>query len=269
MNSNVNRIAEFLIQTKGIDIKCYDDLYVSKLIEKRLHSRGLDSGYDYCRLVETEKDEAFEFLTALNNTYSEFFRNTLTFEILGQLVIPALIRQKKEIRIWSAACAAGQEPYSVAILCDEISNLNGKSIRFRIFASDINPAELKKATEGIYAENSLGNVTLKRLTNYFVRDNGNYSVKQNLKNYIDFSEYNLFNSESMVPPASIFGNFDLVFCTNLLFYFKPEYRQLILKKLTGSLAPGGYLITGETEAAMIDDKFYREIVTLSSVFQKR
>lgn len=269
MNSNVNRIAEFLIQTKGIDIQCYDDLYVSRLIERRLHSRGLDSGYDYCRLVETEKDETLEFLTALNNTYSEFFRNTLTFEILGQLVIPALIRQKREIRIWSAACAAGQEPYSVAILCDEISNTTGKSPRFRIFASDINPAELKEAAEGIYAENSLGNVTLKRLTNYFVWDNGNYRVKQNLKSYIDFSEYNLFNNENMFPPASIFGNFDLVFCTNLLFYYKPEYRQLILKKINGSLAPGGYLITGETEAAMIDDKFYREFFKSSAVFQKR
>ena len=269
MNNNVNRIAEFLIRTKGIDIRCYDDLYVSKLIEKRLQSRGLDSGFDYCSLVETETEEAFELITALNNTYSEFFRNTLTFEILGQIVIPALTKQKKEIRIWSSACAAGQEPYSIAILCDEISKLTNRLPRFRIFASDINTAELKKAVEGIYSENSLGNVTLKRLTNYFERENGNYRVKQHLKSYIDFSEYNLFNSENIVPSASIFGNFDLVFCTNLLFYFKPECSQLILKKITRSLAPGGYLITGETEAAMIDDKFYREVFSLSSVFQKR
>jgi len=269
MNNNVNRIAEFLIQTKGIDIRCYDDLYVSKLIDKRLQSRGLALDFDYCSLVETEKDEVFELLTALNNTYSEFFRNTLTFEILGQLLLSALTKQKKEIRIWSAACAAGQEPYSIAILCDEFLNSGSKSARFRIFASDINSGELEKASEGIYSEISLGNVTLKRLTNYFVRDNGNYRVKQHLKNYIDFSEFDLLNSENMVPPASIFGNFDLVFCSNLLFYFKPEYRQQILKKVTGSLAPGGYLITGETEAAMIDDKFYRELFKSSAVFQKR
>ncbi|MGE0020281.1 MAG: protein-glutamate O-methyltransferase CheR, partial [Draconibacterium sp.] len=238
MRNNINCVAEFLIQTKGIDIRCYDDLYVSKLIEKRLQSRGLDSDFDYCRLIDTEKNEALEFLTALNNTFSEFFRNTFTFEILGQFVIPELTKQKKEIRIWSAACAAGQEPYSIAILCDEFSNSTDKSPRFRIFASDINSNELKKAVEGVYTENSLGNVTLKRLTNYFVHNIGNYSVKQNLKNYIDFSEYNLFTNENMFPPSSIFGNFDLDFCTNLLFYFKPECRQQILKKITGSLAPG-------------------------------
>jgi len=269
MDKNVERITAILKQTHGIDISCYNEIFLTRTIERQVIAANLPSVQDYAGLLEENKAEANRLYDLLNITYSEFFRNPFTFEVLSQVILPQVLKNKKEVRIWSAACAGGQEPYSIAIVCDEITAALNKKPVIRLFASDINQTELQIAEAGIYNESSLGNVSLKRLKKYFATEGDKYKVIADLKTNISFSEFNLCGKENSVPPASIYGNFDLVFCSNLLFYFKPEYRQRIMKKITGSLAPEGYLITGEAEAGMVDDKLYRAIFSMASVFQKR
>lgn len=268
MDKTVDRIAEILEQIHGIDINCYHQDFLKRTIEKRLVSAGFAEINDYADLIKENRAEAIRLLEILNVTFSEFFRNPFTFEVLSQVVLPSVLKNKKELRIWSSACAGGHEPYSIAIICDEIAATVDKKPVIMLFATDINPTELQKAAQGVYLEPALGNVSVKRLKKYFKAEGEKYNIVPTLKSVINFSQFDLLNEEFSVPQPSIFGNFDVVFCSNLLFYYKPQWRQHILNKISASIAQGGYLVTSETERGFINEKEFREVVRFSAVFRK-
>jgi len=262
-------------QTKHFhDLSVYDETFLQNTIKNRRSELGIEKDSEYLNYLENYAQEAAFFISSLSNSYSEFFRNPLTFAYLEQVILPQLIKKKKigkekEIRIWSAACASGQEAYSIAILCDELIEAKKTDINYRIFATDINPNELLNAQNGIYQSATLGKVTLKQIQSYFTLKDETYAVSLCLRDQIDFSVFNLLSDQGSCPPASIYGNFDLVFCSNLLFYYKPEYRNFMLEKIGKNLVSGGYLITGETEREIIKGNHYREVFVNSAIFQKR
>lgn len=272
MKIELEKITSFLLSKHGVDISVYDESFLKNSIEKRLNLSNcidLDKYYDY---LINSKLESESLLESFNISFSEFFRNPVTFAYLEQHILPTLIAKKqkngeKEIRIWSAACAAGQEAYSAAILCDELLDRN-MDISFRIFATDINPSELEKGKLGIYSPAVVSKVSLKRIQTYFTQKGDSYAIDPLLKQKIDFSVFDLLNETNGAPSASIFGNFDLVFCCNLLFYYKAEIRKRILAKTGACLSKGAYLITGESEREIIKGHFYQEVFTASAIFQK-
>lgn len=273
MGKMVNDVIALLRETDGIDISCFEDSFVIKSIEKRLILHANLSLDDYFSYLKTNPNEAVLFIDSLHIAFSEFFRNPLTFAYLEQLVLPLLWARKKkengkEIRIWSAACASGQESYSLAILFDEMKKNLSEKFDYRIFATDNNQLELEKAQEGIYNSYVLNKVTLKRIQTYFEQSDETYTISPVLKKYIDFSFFDLLSDPRTCPAPSIYGNFDLVMCCNLLFYYKPEFRKHILEKIDQTLAPGAYLVTGETERDILMKYNYQEVFEHSSIFQK-
>jgi len=235
---------------------------------------GIESDDEYMNYLEVNEAEANLLVDQLTNSYSEFFRNPLTFAYLEQVILPQLIeakkaRNEKEIRIWTCACASGQEAYSLAILGDELAKSYCADITFRIFATDVSSKELSNAQKGVYSPATMGNVALKRIQTYFTREGETYAVDARLKEYIDFSVFDLLSNQQSCPPASVYGNFDMVFCSNLLFYYKPEYQASILEKAGNCLEKGGYLVTSETERDRINEKHYRKVFLNSAIFQKR
>jgi len=257
-----------------LDISMYKDSFLEKTIRNRKDETFCQTGEEYYSYLINNTDEPLVLLHHFGNSYSEFFRNPLTFAYLEQAVLPLLIEKKKagkekEIRIWSAACASGQEAYSLAILCDELIENTSADITCRIFATDINPDEISNAQQGIYQSGVLNKVTLNRIQTYFTGRGENYIISPKIKDYIDFSVFDLLSERVACPSASIYGNFDLVFCSNLLFYYKPEYRQRILDKTDHCLSPGGYLVTGETEREIVKQNNYREIFPNSAIFQRK
>jgi chemotaxis methyl-accepting protein methylase len=128
--------------------------------------------------------------------------------------------------------------------------------------------QVNKAVEGRYSANALDNVSLKRANQWFTKHGDVYTVKQDMKKRIDFSVFDLCNEQLVCPPASIFGDFDLVVCANLLFYYKPEYQKIIVEKAGNCLTNGGYLITGETERDIVLGYNFREVFPQSAIFQK-
>lgn len=255
------------------EISCYDESFLEKSIEKRLAATSCATIADYCEYLSVHNGEAEEFYRSLNITYSEFFRNPLTFDVLEQRVLPALIDEKRElgrseIRIWSAGCAAGQESYSIAILLDELISARKIPLSFRIFASDISDESLASARRGVYDAAALQNVKLKHIQSCFESHNGSYSIDGRLKQKIEFSYYDLLDERSTCPSGSIYGDFDIVFCSNLLFYYRPEIRTLILKKVCCALSRGGYLVTGEAERAIVESSSLSEIFPMSAVYRK-
>ncbi len=262
------------MQFHGIDVSPFDETFLEKSLQNRIDEINCLTHEDYYVFLRKNKKEGTRFLHSLFICYSEFFRNALTFGVLEHIVLPALIAKKinakqKEIRIWSAACAAGHEAYSVAMLLEELKNGDANKFSYRIFATDQSQAQINEAQKGHYADTALNNLTIKRLNKWFAKHGNSYTIKPELKMHIDFSVFDLFNPESNAPPASIFGDFDLVICANLLFYYKPEYQKTILAKTNKCLAKGGFLMTGETERDILSKNDYNEVYLQSGIFQKQ
>lgn len=274
MSKETKKCVDFMKLKVGMDISMYDTSFLEKVINSRMAALSCETSEDYLLFLGNQHGESTKLLNQLSNSYSEFFRNPLTFAYLEQIVLPMLIGQKmnvgeKEIRIWSAACASGQEAYSIAILCDELIESTKSDIACRIFATDKSRKDLDNAQRGVYQLSSLNKVSLNRIQKYFTQQGENFTIDPKLKKSIYFSFFDLLAENGSCPPASIYGNFDLAFCSNLLFYYKPEYRQRILDKTLHCLALGGYMITGESEREIVKDNNLHEVFANSGIFQKR
>lgn len=273
MREGLNQLSDLLASVYHVDITRFDDAFFFKALDRRMIIARSEALVDYMKLLSISPSESTALMDSLNINYSEFFRNPLTYSFLEQVVLPALMEKKvkgneKEIRIWSAACAAGQEPYSIAILMDEALRERESPLNVRIFATDIDHDELENARTGHYLPPAMNKVSFRRLQEYFEFSGSQYTVSSRIRAYVDFSDFDLLGEECTCPPASIYGNFDMIFCCNLLFYYKPEYRQRIIRKLSHSLAPGGYIVTGVTERDIVRENEFHEIFPYSSIFQK-
>lgn len=187
--------------------------------------------------------------------------------MIGQLVLPGLVKTKKEsggeIRVWSAGCASGQEAWSLAILLEELAG----PVPYRIFATDL--ADPGFARLGVYGAEAVGNVRVRHLREFFSRQGESYSVVPRLRARVDFSAYDLLDRSSASPAASIYGGFDLILCCNLLFYYRQEARRHILDKVCHALSPSGYFVTGEVERAMVQGQNgLRAVISPAAVFEK-
>ena len=274
MEHKYRAIATFLKESHGIDISGFDSSFVEKSIERRRIVLKNLSIPDYLHQLITNAEEVHLLMDSLHISYSEFFRNPLTFACLEQMVLPLLSARKREgqpagMRIWSAACASGQEAYSMAILLDEMNATSVEKIKFQLFATDNNQAELTKAKEGRYSLSSINKVTLKRVQSYFMQQEVYYLLSPRVKGSVDFSLFDLLSDSRTCPSPSIYGNFDLVFCSNVLFYYDPASRLRILEKVGNTLSVGAFLVTGETERDILLKNGYNEVFPHSAIFQKK
>jgi chemotaxis protein methyltransferase CheR len=273
MQNLILKCTTLLKQSQGIDISMYDDDFVKNAFLKRIEMTNSPSADAYAGLFSGSMYEAMAFVDLLQVNYSEFFRNPLTFAVLEHIALPSLLfqskaRKKKGIRIWSAACAEGQEIYSLAMLLEELSELATEKPGNLLFATDKNETSVMKATRGIYPQESLGNLSLKRCKRWFNLTGRYYSVVPELKKNIAFSVFDLLDDRWTSPPTTIFGDFNLVFCANILFYFKEPYRKIILGKIVTNLSSGGLLVTGETERDILLQNNFTEIYPHSAIFRK-
>ncbi|MDD3323197.1 MAG: hypothetical protein PHS59_17325 [Paludibacter sp.] len=270
MKVDQNKIAERLYNFDKTDISKFEESFYNKSLLTRIKETNCENKKDYLKFLEENKTELTILKNSLFISYSEFFRNSLTFSLLEHEVLPALINNKiknkqHEIRIWSAACAGGQEVYSLAILLNEM-NLKDK-IKVRIFATDQSEQEIERAKKGQFAYSEISGISVKRMNNWLIKEGETYRVKDELKEMIDFSTFDLFTTASNCPPASIFCDFDLVFCANILFYYKPYFRQTIIQKIRKNISIKGYLVTGETEREVLLQNNFQEVFPKSAIFK--
>ncbi len=171
---------------------------------------------------------------------SEFFRDTAQWDALRVRVLPQLLAEKPQLSIWSAACSNGQEPYTLAMLLDELEPAG----RSRILATDIDRTVMGRARAGgPYSANDVRGVSRERLEKYFIRTGDTYSVLPKLQSRITIREHNLL--------ASAYGaGFDLIVCRNVLIYFEQDAKVEIVRKFRVALRPGGVLFIGGTEALL-------------------
>ena len=195
-----------------------------------------------------ESNMLAKYLT-IGETY--FFREKAALQLLTEKIIPDLIAKNKPIKIWSAGCSSGEEPYSLAILLKE-SNINLKSLNIRILATDLNTNALAKATKGLYTEWSFRETSDELKEKYFTKHNKQYQIKKEIREMVEFRQLNLA-TEDFPAVANQTDQIDVIFCRNVLMYFWPETAKTIASKFHKALNPYGWLITSQVE--LIDEYF--------------
>ncbi len=255
MSNELLEIVQTIESIYRLDISMYDDAFLNQIVERRLLGTEIKNVSDYIQYLSNNSDEATILLRSLNINHTEFFRKPLTFAHLEQWILPRLIEGRsdnRELRIWSAGCSSGQEAYSIAMLLENINLKKQKQSRYRIIATDISKSALLAAKKGEYNEKDIQMIRVMDLKEFFVKSGETYTVCDRLKKHVSFSTYNLLDNVSSYPQESIFGNFDLVVCSNILFYYKPHYQHSILKKMINSMDEYGYLIKGEAEKQIVE-----------------
>ncbi|MBI5416379.1 protein-glutamate O-methyltransferase CheR, partial [Candidatus Poribacteria bacterium] len=209
----------------------------------------------YLIFLKSHPEEFDNLINTISVDVSSFFRNPIVFEIINQDIIPDIIKRKelnknREIRIWSAGCGKGEEPYSIAILINmNIKNELNKWF-INIFGTDINKNALLSARHGIYPQESFETTKLGILNKYFTSHKQGYEINSSIREMVHFSCYDLTSKDTISPPDSVFGTFDIILCRNVLIYFSQELQEKVLNQLSSSLAKNGYLILGESESLL-------------------
>lgn len=272
MTNQTVHIKQILLEKSNIDFSVYDSSFLQKMIEDQMKKSGLKNIDKYASLLETSEYEAQQLAEKLSNSFSMFFRNPYSFSVLEFIILPSLLiemnsKKMNEIRIWSSACAAGQEVYSLAILLEELKQNSQIDFNYRIFASDRSDKQIELAKNGIYSEESLANVSLKRLKKWFTQENNSYKIDKSLQQNIEFSVFDLLNTKTNFPPESIYGAFNLILCSNLLFYYENASQQIILEKIKKSMAANASFLTGESERGIVSKSGFQEKFQQSAIYK--
>lgn len=254
-------ILEYLLEKRGLNFSGNRPAMLERRINKRLSKTVHDSYQEYFEYLKQHDEELTNLLDVLTINVSSFFRDTLVFNYLGKKVIPAIILNKinqkdQTIRIWSAGCATGEEPYSIAIMLHEYFEKESLSFDVSIFATDIDQKTLEQAHQAKYSVESVEDVSINRINTHFYKDNGIYQLSSQIRGMVNFSHFDLLSTKHFSPPESVFGEFDLILCRNVLIYFEIPFQKIIYDKITKSLANRGYLVLGESE--ILDDQFHKD-----------
>jgi chemotaxis methyl-accepting protein methylase len=267
-------ILQLLMATRGFDFSGYHPAMLERRIGQRLPKVPCRDFAEYYAFLRDSPDEIDHLIDSITINVSRFFRNPLTFELLAEKILPAIVQEKvrkggDSLRIWSAGCAMGEEPYSLAILLDELLEKEAMAMHVHIFATDIDTRILAAAAEGVFQEDQLAEVKYRLHGKYFSREGSGFRLLSRIREKVNFSFYDMLDKKHRVPPASIFGNFDLILCRNLLIYFKAPCQETIFAKLHHALAEDGYLVLGEAEAPYPPyQRYFGRMFDYSSIYRK-
>ncbi len=249
----IGAVVAFAAARRGFRSAGYCVPVLERRVRERIAAAGAAGAADYLRLLASSLPELDLLVEALTVKVSAFFRDPLVFEYLNELVFPSLLARKaaegnRSIRVWSAGCAGGEEPYSVAILLHELSRRETPPTDVTIFATDVDERALSRGREALYPESAVANVRLGLLSSSFRREGEAWRVAPEIARLVRFSVHDLLDGRTAAPAESIFGTFDLVLCRNVLIYFDPAAQAAAFSGLVRSLAEGGHLLLGQSES---------------------
>jgi chemotaxis protein methyltransferase CheR len=218
--------------------------FFSTRLREYLEEKGLASGTDLLAHVRGSSIEYEALLERLLTQETSFFRYPAIFEALEKRILPEVQERKfwenpRTLRIWSAGCSTGEEPYSVAITVVEALKF-AEAWEIEILATDISRRALRHAERGVYSKRSLQNVSLGQIESHFTNTKSGFQVKPRIRRMISFAQMNLVESVYV-------GKIDCIFCMNVLMYFSEERRLGILRRFYDALEPGGYFLLGHSE----------------------
>lgn len=226
-----------VLSLTGIDLSCYKEKQMKRRIDT-LIAKNKIVGYDkYAQGLKTDKALFEEFVNYITINVSEFYRNPEQWKLMDEQVIPELVQKfGKNLKIWSAACSTGDEPYSLVMAFSKHIPLN----QIKIFATDLDKQVIAKAKLGLYSAKSIASVPDDLKKKYFTQVGGSYKISDEVKARVEFKEHNLL--KDTYPTGC-----HLIVCRNVLIYFTEEAKDEVFRKYCQSLVSGGVLFIGSTE----------------------
>lgn len=245
-----NVFRQFLEEKSGIVLGDNKQYLVISRLKKLQQEQGVKSLTELMLRIQAQPRGLLQeqVVDAMTTNETLWFRDAYPFTVLKNKVLPELLKKypNQRLRIWSAACSSGQEPYSLSMTIDEYerSNLGQLRAGVQIVATDLSPTMLQACKEGEYDGLAMARgLSDERLQRYFDKTvKGRWAIKAAIKSRVEFRSLNLLDSYVML------GKFDVVFCRNVLIYFSAEAKKDILTRIHATLKPGGYLFLGASEA---------------------
>jgi chemotaxis protein methyltransferase CheR len=240
-------IRSFLYSACGIRLTEGKESLVKSRLMKRIRVLGLGSFDDYMSHLrnDTANQEGVALIDALTTNKTSFFREYDHFTFLREQILPHLMAEKREIKIWSAGCSTGEEPYSIAMeLMESIPDISRCPVR--ILATDISIGVLKQACAGIYGPDGIRDVPAGMVRKYFTcsgtGSERTFQVRDEVKKLVRVAPLNLMGNWPMKGP------FDVIFCRNVMIYFDKSTQQWLVQRFWQLIRPGGYLLAGHSES---------------------
>lgn len=266
------RVANFIKRTAGIQLPANKRYLIEGRLRKRQRLLGYSELKAYLNFVfesDEGQGERINLIDAMTTNKTDFFREPEHFNYIQQQIMPELAAQRKTgwakpLRIWSAGCSSGEEPYTLAMVLSEARRRH-PGFRFEITATDISPSVLEKARRAIYEHERIEPVPVGLRRRYLLKSakkaNNLVRMAPEIRQQIKFSEFNLLQDK-----FNFRHSFDLIFCRNVMIYFSRENRLALVGRFTQSLCAGGYLFIGHSETLTEQIKQLEQVVP--TVYQK-
>lgn len=237
MTMDMEYFKHWVFKEFNIDLSAYKPNQLHRRINSLMSRVGVKSIEEYIALLKKDRDQKQRFLDFITINVSEFFRNPEIFEELKNKLQGELLKNNGTLKIWSAACSIGAEPYSVGIYLRELT----PSKRHTIIATDLDNTIIARAKQGEYSEQEIKNVKKQYLDKYFAKKDDKYIISPKIKELVTFKKHDLILDRYDT-------NFDLIICRNVVIYFNQDIKERIYEKFSKSLKKGGLLFVGATES---------------------
>ncbi|MFC2947689.1 CheR family methyltransferase [Virgibacillus sediminis] len=241
----------------GINLSLYKEQQMKRRLEALSGRHGFQDLKSFYTGIDRDDQLLEQFLSHMTINVSEFFRNESQWKVLEKLIVSGPLQDRAKLKVWSAACSSGEEPYSLGILLSEHRDPG----TFSITATDLDKSILQQAKQGIYPASALKKLEKATIQEHFQEKSpGVYQINDPIKRLINFRQSDLLKDRFQ-------RNFDLIVCRNVMIYFNEEAKHTLLNKLSQSLAKGGVLFIGSTEQIFNPSQYGLE--TISSFFYQK
>jgi two-component system, chemotaxis family, CheB/CheR fusion protein len=263
--SSISKIMLLLRSRTGHDFSLYKQNTIGRRIERRMTSHGIEDLNIYVRYLHEHPKEVQLLLKELLINVTSFFRDTGAFEALKTDILPLLFKEKSEnytFRIWSPACATGEEAYSIAILLKEYMEEIKQDFKVQIYGTDIDDDSIAKARSGVYPPNIAIDISPERLRRFFIKEENGYRVKKEIREMVIFAIQNVIKD----PP---FTRLDLISCRNLLIYLEPELQDKVIHAFRYALKSEGILFLSPSESIGSSTDLFKAIDKKYRIYQAK
>lgn len=256
-----------LIKKKiGFNCEDYKQPHLKRRLAVRLRVTNSRTYKEYAEILQREENEAQKLKDTLTVNVTEFFRNPEIYEVLSKKCLPTLLKAKgenKTLRIWSAGCSNGDEPYSIAIALREYLGILIKKYNISITGTDIDEDSLEKARNGTYPEKSLEKLSKERISRYFTKVDNGYQVNDDIRSLVNFKRHDMISGAPM-------SGFDFVFCRNVTIYFDKPLQEKLYLNFYNALNNNGFFVMGKTETLIGPaSKLFESFEPREKIYQKR
>lgn len=243
---------QFILNIKrktGIDLSQYKEGQMKRRLMSLYKKKGYKSFDEFFKAMVHDQELFDEFLERMTINVSEFYRNKNRWNVLENKILPDLLQTNRTLKVWSAACSTGEEPYTIAMILSKFQSLSS----IRILATDLDKIVLERAKAGVYTDRALKEVPEEMKRKYFKKDGISYTISDDIKRTVTFRQHNLLAD-------SFEKNFDLIVCRNVMIYFTEEAKDTLYRKFNRALKVDGVFFVGSTEQIFNPQKYGFEII---------